>query len=60
MDQGLGFLFAAFAVTWAGLFGYVFFVQRTLGETRRRLRWLEEDEPRLRRTGDGPGEAPRT
>lgn len=43
MHQDLGYLFAAFAVTWAGLFGYVFFIQQRLAETRRRLDWLDED-----------------
>jgi CcmD family protein len=43
MEQNLGYLFAAFAVTWAALCLYVFSIQRTLLETRRRLAALEDD-----------------
>jgi CcmD family protein len=43
MHQNLGYLFAAFAVTWVGLSGYVFIVQRALAETNTRLRELEGD-----------------
>lgn len=46
MHQNLAFLFAAFAITWLGLFAYLFVVQRMLGDTRRRLRWLEEELPK--------------
>lgn len=42
MPQNLGYLFAAFAVTWVTLFGYIFYVQRMLAETSARLRALEE------------------
>ncbi len=41
MHQNLGFLFAAFALTWAAFFVYLFYVQRLLAETGRRLRALE-------------------
>jgi CcmD family protein len=43
LHQNLGYLFAAFAVTWVALFGYLLFVERLLAQTRRRLTWLEED-----------------
>jgi CcmD family protein len=46
LSQNLGFLFAAFAVTWIGFFGYLFFVRRLLRDTRERLALLErEDAP---------------
>lgn len=43
MHANLGFLFAAFAITWAGFFAYLFFVHRLLADAHRRLRWIEED-----------------
>lgn len=43
MHGNLGFLFAAFAITWAGFFAYLFIVHRLLADTRRRLRWIEDD-----------------
>jgi len=43
MHQNLGYLFAAFASTWVALFAYILYIQRRLGETRRRLKWLEDD-----------------
>lgn len=52
MHQNLGFLFAAFAVTWVALFGYLFLVQRMLIDTNARLRELE-GAPSERRA-DGP------
>jgi len=52
VQQNLGFLFAAFAVTWAGFFLYLFFVQRGLAETRRRLAVLEAEHQQV--AGDEP------
>ena len=46
MHGNLGYLFAAFASTWVALFGYILYIQRRLGETRRRLKWLEDDATR--------------
>ena len=43
MPQNLGYLFAAFAVTWLGLFGYLWVIQRMLSDTDRRLRALEDE-----------------
>lgn len=43
MQQSLGYLFAAFAGTWIAIFGYIFYIQHRLNETRRHLHWLEED-----------------
>jgi len=51
VQQNLGFLFAAFAVTWAGFFLYLFLVQRGLSETRQRLAVLEAEE---QAQGDDP------
>jgi len=39
-DSNLGFLFAAFAVTWAGFFGYVFYVALRQRDLRREVRAL--------------------
>ena len=50
MHQNLGYLVAAFAATWVGFFAYLIVVQRLLGETRRRLRWLEEEATRRSET----------
>jgi CcmD family protein len=41
VPQNLGYLFAAFAVTWAGLFGYVFYVQKRLADATNRLNEIE-------------------
>lgn len=47
MHQNLGYLFAAFAVTWLAIFAYLLYVQHLLGQVRTRLQWLQEDrEPR--------------
>ena len=43
MHQNLGYLFAAFGVTWIALFVYLFIIQRMIGETAARLRALEQD-----------------
>jgi CcmD family protein len=43
VPQNLGFLFAAFAVTWVGFFLYLFLVHRVLSETRKRLALLEKE-----------------
>lgn len=51
MHQDLGYLFAAFAITWIGLFGYLFFIQRRLAEMGHRLDWLEKDTAG-KRSGD--------
>jgi CcmD family protein len=48
LHQNLGYLFLAFAATWAGFFAYLFFVHRLLADTRRRLSELED------RTAIGP------
>jgi CcmD family protein len=42
MHENLGYLFAAFAVTWVALFGYIFYVHRLMNETSARLHALEE------------------
>ena len=58
MPQNLGYLFAAFAVTWVALFAYVFFVQRLLTDTGRRLKALEREPAGARaeaRPTDGSG-----
>jgi hypothetical protein len=34
-------LFAAFAATWIGLFGYIFYVQKKLADSTRRMSELE-------------------
>jgi CcmD family protein len=41
VQQNLGFLFAAFAVTWLAFFAYLFLIQRMLVETVKRLRTLQ-------------------
>ncbi len=51
MQQNLGFLFAAFALTWVAIFGYLFLVQRQLVDTGRRLRVLESEQS----SGELPG-----
>jgi CcmD family protein len=43
VSQNLGFLFAAFAVTWAGFFVYLFLVHRVISETRKRLALIEKE-----------------
>jgi hypothetical protein len=48
MPQNLGYLFAAFAITWAAFFAYLFFVQRMLLDTGRRLRALEREPMAVR------------
>ena len=40
--ENLGYLFLAFAATWAAFFAYLFFVQRQLLDVRRRLADYEE------------------
>jgi CcmD family protein len=52
MPQNLGFLFAAFTITWVAFFVYLFYVQRLLAGVARRLQSLEQ---RASRTGDGAG-----
>ena len=46
MHGNLGYLFAGFAATWVVLFAYIFYIQRRLGETSKRLHWLEDDAAR--------------
>ncbi len=41
MQQDLGFLFVAFAVTWLAFFAYLFLIQRMLVDTGKRLRALQ-------------------
>jgi CcmD family protein len=49
MAQNLGYLFGAFAVTWIGLYGFIFYIQRKLAEATNRMNDLE----RRLREGDG-------
>jgi CcmD family protein len=42
MPQNLGFLFAAFAITWLALFAYLFIIQRLIASTASRLQSLEQ------------------
>ena len=51
MHQNLGYLFAAFAVTWIALFVYLFIIQRMIGETAARIRALEHDRTEADRGG---------
>tara|TARA_B100000029_G_C16907160_1_gene716359 strand:+ start:160 stop:348 length:189 start_codon:yes stop_codon:yes gene_type:complete len=48
-SSNLPFLFAAFAVTWVVLFGYLFYVSRRHHEMRNEIanlkRMLEQEEP---------------
>jgi CcmD family protein len=49
MHQNLGYLFAAFAVTWVVLFAYLAIIQRMLTDAGKRLRALESaEEPSTR------------
>lgn len=41
MDN-LGYLFAAFAVIWVGLFAYIFFLAQKQRQLRRDIDWLKE------------------
>ena len=41
--ENAGFLFAAYTVIWALVFGYVFFLVRKQSSLKRRLDSLEED-----------------
>jgi CcmD family protein len=41
--ENSGFLFAAYTVIWALVFGYVFFLVRKQASLKRRLDSLEED-----------------
>jgi CcmD family protein len=41
LETSLGFLFAVFAVTWAGFFAYIFFVSRKQRELRKELARLK-------------------
>jgi len=40
--ENLSYLFAAFAVIWAGLFAYVFVLVRRQRRLRRDIDWLKE------------------
>ncbi len=52
----LGYLFAGFAVFWAGLFAYLLWLQARLRQVKRQVELLEE---RLAEA-DAPSGAPRT
>ena len=41
-DDNLPFLFAAYAVTWAGFFSYAFYISRRQSDLRRELESLRE------------------
>lgn len=41
LETSLGFLFAVFAVTWAGFFAYIFFVSRKQRELQREISRLK-------------------
>jgi CcmD family protein len=45
MSENLGYLFAAFAITWTGFFAYFFYVHRLLAGARQELRLLEQEQP---------------
>lgn len=45
MDDNLGYLFAAFAVTWIGIAGYLFYVNQ-------QVRGLRDDLQEIVRRGD--------
>jgi CcmD family protein len=55
VPQNLAYLFAAFAVTWVGLFAYVLYVQKRLTDATDRMNAIEQslDE----REGQQPGSA---
>jgi len=42
MDN-MGYLFAAFAVAWAGVFGYIFFLIQKQKRLQRDIDWLKEN-----------------
>lgn len=42
MEGNLGYLFAAFAVIWVGLFAYVLVLVQKQRQLRRDINWLKE------------------
>jgi CcmD family protein len=55
LNQNLGYLFLAFASTWAGIFVYLLFIQRRLADARQRLSELEEQKAALTEASDRTG-----
>ena len=51
MPNNLGFLFAAYAVVWIALFGYVVLLSGQIRQLRQELRLLREAVERLRERG---------
>ena len=48
MDDNLGYLFAAFAVTWLAIAGYLLYIGQQVKALRDEVRMLKEgDEPRI-------------
>lgn len=60
MDGGLGFLFAGFAVFWAGLFGYIVLLQGRLRALQRDLERLAERLEEGAPGGDAPARGERS
>ncbi len=42
MEDNLGYLFAAFAIAWAGVFAYILFIARKQGQIKRDIDQLKQ------------------